>query len=111
MGLQDIFPFEKNQTIATAHLASCSTFTTAYVLWVRWPGLEADHSPQSSAEVKNKRSYASTPALRLYGVGGEDFKMYFVSNNFHADYKPPLSSKLWLISFIVLGSASKCTVS
>jgi hypothetical protein len=28
---------------------------------VKRPGLEADHSPQSSAQVKNERSYISTP--------------------------------------------------
>jgi hypothetical protein len=28
---------------------------------VKWPGREADHSPPSSAEVKNEWSYASTP--------------------------------------------------
>jgi hypothetical protein len=29
---------------------------------------EADHSPPSSAEVKNARSYTSTPPVRLHGV-------------------------------------------
>jgi hypothetical protein len=28
---------------------------------VKWPGREADHSPPSSAEVKNALSYTSTP--------------------------------------------------
>jgi hypothetical protein len=28
---------------------------------VKWPGREADHSPPSSAEVKNAWSYTSTP--------------------------------------------------
>jgi len=39
------------------------------ILWVpwalttgiKWPGLEADHSPPSSAEVKNAWNYTSTP--------------------------------------------------
>jgi hypothetical protein len=31
-------------------------------------GREADHSPQSSAEVKNAWSYTSTPPIRLHGV-------------------------------------------
>jgi hypothetical protein len=30
-------------------------------LEVKWPGHEADNSPPSSAEVKNARSYTSTP--------------------------------------------------
>jgi hypothetical protein len=32
------------------------------------PGREADHSPPSSAEVKNVWSYTSTPPVRLHGV-------------------------------------------
>jgi hypothetical protein len=40
----------------------------AVFLKVKWPGREADHSPLSSAEVKNAWSYTSTPPIRLYGV-------------------------------------------
>jgi hypothetical protein len=40
----------------------------ALSLGVKLPGREADHSPSSSAEVKNERSYTSTPPLRLHGV-------------------------------------------
>jgi len=32
------------------------------------PGREADHSPPSSAEVKDAWSYTSTPPIRLNGV-------------------------------------------
>jgi hypothetical protein len=35
---------------------------------VKRPGREADHSPPSSAEVKNAWRYASTPPIRLHGV-------------------------------------------
>jgi hypothetical protein len=37
-------------------------------LGVKRPGLEADHSPPSSAEVKNAWSYTFTPPIRLHGV-------------------------------------------
>jgi hypothetical protein len=37
-------------------------------LGVKWPGREADHSPPSSAKVKNAWSYTSTPPIRLHGV-------------------------------------------
>jgi hypothetical protein len=40
----------------------------ALSLGIKRPGREADHSPPSSAEVKNAWSYTSTPPLRLYGV-------------------------------------------
>jgi hypothetical protein len=37
-------------------------------LGVKRPGREADHSPPSSADVKNSWSYTSTPQMRLHGV-------------------------------------------
>jgi hypothetical protein len=40
----------------------------ALSLEVKLPGREADHSPPSSAEVKNAWSYISTPPIRLHGV-------------------------------------------
>jgi hypothetical protein len=40
----------------------------ALSLGIKRPGREADHSPPSSAEVKNAWSYTSTPPIRLNGV-------------------------------------------
>jgi hypothetical protein len=40
----------------------------ALPLGVKWPGHEADHSPPSSAKVKNAWSYTSTPPICLHGV-------------------------------------------
>jgi hypothetical protein len=37
-------------------------------LGVKRPGREADHSPPSSAEIKNEWSYTSTPPTCLHGV-------------------------------------------
>jgi hypothetical protein len=37
-------------------------------LEVKRPAREADHSPTSSADVKNSWSYTSTPPIRLHGV-------------------------------------------
>jgi hypothetical protein len=42
--------------------------TGPFYLGVKQPGSEADHSPPSSAEVKNAWNYASTPPIRLHGV-------------------------------------------
>jgi hypothetical protein len=39
-----------------------------WVLGVKQPGCEADHSPQWSAEVKNAWSYTSTPPVWIRGV-------------------------------------------
>ena len=96
-GLQDLYPFEGNQTIARGHLTTSSTCTMAYVFWIRRPGLEADHSPQSNADFKNKRSYASaSPYVFMLEV----VKILTVFCNFRAGYKPRLCFTLWLISFI-----------
>jgi hypothetical protein len=40
----------------------------AISLGVKQPVREADHSPPSSAEVKNAWSYTSTPLIRIRGV-------------------------------------------
>jgi len=40
----------------------------AISLGVKPPGSEADHSPPSSAEVKNAWSYTSTSPIRFHGV-------------------------------------------
>jgi hypothetical protein len=45
-----------------------SGYRGALSLGVKRPGREADHSPSSSAEVKNAWSYTSTPPIRLLGV-------------------------------------------
>jgi len=39
-----------------------------WVLGVKRPGRKADHSPLSSAEVKNEWNYTSTPPIRLHSV-------------------------------------------
>jgi hypothetical protein len=35
---------------------------------IKWPGRQADHSPPSSANVKNAWSYTSTAVTFLHGV-------------------------------------------
>jgi len=40
----------------------------ALSLGIKLPGLEFDHSPPSSAEVKNAWSYASNIPVRFHGV-------------------------------------------
>jgi len=51
------------QTIIWAHPASYKMITGD-----SFPGSEADHSPPSSAEVKNGWSYAFTHPIRIHGV-------------------------------------------
>jgi hypothetical protein len=40
----------------------------ALSLMVKWLGHETDHSPPSSAEVKNVWSYTSIPPIHIHGV-------------------------------------------
>jgi hypothetical protein len=56
---QEIFPFFKMSGLTGAHLASCSLGTGGLFLEVRWLGLETDHWPLSSAEVKYEWRYIS----------------------------------------------------
>jgi hypothetical protein len=51
-----------------AHPVSYPMGTRSSFLGVKGPGREADHSPPSSAEVKNAWSYTSTRPIRLHGV-------------------------------------------
>jgi hypothetical protein len=51
-----------------AHPASYQWVSGALSLGVKRLGREAEHSPPSSAEVKNAWSYTSTPPIRLHGV-------------------------------------------
>jgi len=43
---------------------------------VRWVGRDIDHSPSSSAEVKNEWSYTSTSPICLHGMDRENFNFY-----------------------------------
>jgi hypothetical protein len=49
------------QTGSESHPASYTMGTEVLFRGVKRPGLEADHSSPSSAEVKNEWSYTSTP--------------------------------------------------
>jgi hypothetical protein len=46
--------------------------------WYRgfYPGRKADHSPPSGSEVKNKRSYTSTPPVQLHRMQWHTFTFY-----------------------------------
>jgi hypothetical protein len=56
------------QTSSRANPISYSMGTRGSFPGVKWPGHEADHSPPSSAKVKNVWSYTSTSPIRLHGV-------------------------------------------
>jgi hypothetical protein len=47
-------------------------------LGVWWPGREVDHSPPSSAEVKNEWSHTSTPLIYLHYTDRDDFNYLYV---------------------------------
>jgi hypothetical protein len=42
-----------------------------------WPDREVDHSPPSSAEVKNEWSCISTPFICLHGMDRDNFTSFF----------------------------------
>jgi hypothetical protein len=71
-GAKDFSSIVCVQTGSGAHPASCTMGTEGPFPGGKvWPGRDADHSPQSSAEVKNGRNYTSPPpqtsSLRVVG--------------------------------------------
>jgi hypothetical protein len=60
--------YHRIQNGSGAHPASYTMVTGVLSPGVKWPWREADHSPPSSAEVKNAWSYTSTRPIRLPGV-------------------------------------------
>jgi hypothetical protein len=56
------------RTGSGAHPASYPMDTRGSFPELKWPGREGDHSPPSSAEVKNAWCYTSPPPIRLPGV-------------------------------------------
>jgi hypothetical protein len=50
--------------------------TRGFFSGVKWLGCEVNHSPQSSAKVKNEYSYTSTPPICFHGIGRENFTFY-----------------------------------
>jgi hypothetical protein len=67
---QGLYLCHRVQTSSEAHSAS-----SPWILRVKHPGRKADHSPQSSAEVKNARGYVSTPQyvfIKGYSVKHRD---------------------------------------
>jgi hypothetical protein len=74
---QEIFSSPQRPPGSETRPASYAMDNGSFSLDVRRPGFEADRLPQSSAEVKNERSYASTPPTHLYGLYRENvYKRY-----------------------------------
>jgi len=48
--------------------------------WSGRPGKNADNSPSPTAEVKNDRSYTSTPPLSLHGVDTDNSNFNFLQH-------------------------------
>jgi hypothetical protein len=62
-----VFSLPSVRIVFGAHPASYPMGIGALSPGVKRPGREPDYSPPSSAEVKNLRTYTSTP-IRLHGV-------------------------------------------
>jgi hypothetical protein len=44
---------------------------------IKWLGLDDDHSPPSSVEIKNEWSYTSTPLVCFLGMDRDTFTFFF----------------------------------
>ena len=59
---------------------------------VKWPGRKVDLSSPSSAEVKNKWKYASSPSIRLYDVDKDSFTFFIFSSHILSSLSSDLTS-------------------
>jgi hypothetical protein len=66
----------------------------ALYLGIKRPGREADHSPPSSAEVKNAWRYTCTPPIRLNGVVISYAQGQFYFNFYHTTIQKFLITEL-----------------
>jgi hypothetical protein len=75
----EISPHRRVQSGSGAHITSYPMDNMGSVLAVKRQGREADHSPPSSAEVKNAWSYTSTSPICFHGVEQhrDKFTFYF----------------------------------
>ena len=71
------FSLPKIHTNPGAHPASCINLHRVTFLWVKQREREVNLPPPSSAKVKNKWMYTSTPPRSLYGVDWENTKLCF----------------------------------
>jgi len=82
------------QTGSGAHPPSYPMDTGTLSPGVKRPGLEADHLPPSSAEVKNRWSYTSTPPYVLMALYLVKHGYNFTFTNYHFSGTEPDGSTL-----------------
>jgi len=58
-----------------------------FIRGIKRPGLEADHSPPTSDEIKNEWSYASTTPTQLHGVYRDNFSCSYLLYYHHWRFK------------------------
>jgi hypothetical protein len=73
VGASDCSHLQNDQTYPGACPVSHSVGVGAVSRGVKRPGREVEHTPPSSADVKNKWSYTSAAAMFLHGVGRDKF--------------------------------------
>jgi hypothetical protein len=63
---RDQFLHQNVQTGTVAHPASYWRGTEGFFFWVQQPGSECDHSPPSTAEVKNEWNYTFMTSILIF---------------------------------------------
>jgi hypothetical protein len=75
--VRDLSLLQNVQTVSGAHRVSYSMSTGVLSPGAKRPGREVNHSPPSSAEVKNEWSYSSSPSIRLHSMDRDNFALTF----------------------------------
>jgi len=73
---QEIFPFSKLSKLVLEPTQPTIQGVPVFFLRGKMAGYEVDHSPPSSAKVKNEWSYTSTPLICHHGVDREIFTFH-----------------------------------
>ena len=89
VGARDLFFLQNFLTGSGAHPAPCSIRCS--ILWVKLVRREGNHSPPSSAEVKNQWNSDPVPPIRLHILDRE---------NFTFSPSPPVASMEFLLIFL-----------
>jgi len=102
-----------SETSRPDHPASSSMGTGGSLPGVKWLERDVYHSPPSSAEIKNKRKYNSTPTLCLHGMYGKSLHV-IGTIRLHWNKKKTVSKPHNLSIIATMGgrrSVSSCRIS
>jgi len=91
---RQFFLHKEKSTPVPGHTQTPIRRVPVYLTLVKQPGQEGDHSPPSSADVKNEWRYTSAPRVRFHGLDRDNFT-FFIPVRYETCFViPPADAKL-----------------